>query len=125
MGRRSLQGGRWNVAAPPRHKPGEMPNCHNSHETGNSQALFMYFLQSRSTLKETVPEWAKGGFIATSAGRSDGAGTVPERPATKDGIALRDFRAMSPISGKCVYSHLWFRSGRRRKRDPAGPEDGQ
>ena len=38
MARRLLQVGHRNVAAPPRHKPGEMPNCHNSHETGNSQA---------------------------------------------------------------------------------------
>ena len=42
MGRRSLQVGHRTVAAPPRHKPGEMPNCHNSHETGNSQPPVMY-----------------------------------------------------------------------------------
>ena len=102
MGRRSLQGGHWNVAAPPRHKPGEMPNSHNSHETGNSQALVMYFLQSQSTLKETVPERAEGGIIAKPAGRSGGVRTGPERPATKGVFALRDFRSPSPTSGECT-----------------------
>ena len=42
MGRRSLQGGHRNVAAPPRHKPGEMPNCHNLREPRNSQPPVMH-----------------------------------------------------------------------------------
>ena len=42
MARRSLQGGHWNVAAPLRHKPGEMPDCHNLRETADSQAPVMH-----------------------------------------------------------------------------------
>ena len=42
MGRRSLQGGHWNVPAPPRPKPGEMPNSHNLRETRNSQPPVMH-----------------------------------------------------------------------------------
>ena len=42
MGRRSLQGSHRNVAAPPRHKLGEILNCHNLREAGNSQPPVMY-----------------------------------------------------------------------------------